>query len=421
MKTLIKDIKVLDPKNSLDDVLDVLVEEDIITEVKKGIQADAQTVDGSNRVLMPGLIDMHVHLREPGREDAESIASGCNAAARGGFTGVACMPNTNPCIDSADVVLSILSKAGRASSRVFPIGTISKGRKGEDLAELGDLAEAGVCGFTDDGAPVMDSSLMRRALEYSKMFDKPLMPHEEDLMLSQGGVMNEGAVSTRSGLSGIPRAAEECMIERDIRLLRSFGGKLHIAHVSTAGSVWIIRQAKAAGLPVTAETAPHYWTLFDRDVNYNTNFKMNPPLRTEEDGKAIEAALKDGTFDAIVTDHAPHTEAEKDVEFNLAPFGIIGLETSLGLVLSTLYHGKILDLPAIVNLMSYGPAKILGIENQGIKIGAKAHLTMVDLDKEWTVKKEEFVSKSRNSPFIGWNLKGKAVGTMVNGKWTYLQ
>ncbi|MCH7504232.1 dihydroorotase [PVC group bacterium] len=419
MTCLIKNVTVVDPKNKIHGTMDVLVKDGKIADVKKGLQTDGDVVEGKGRVLVPGLVDMHVHLREPGCEGAETIDSGCRAAAKGGFTGVACMPNTTPPIDSAGTVRYILEKAKSSACRVFPVGTISKERAGKELAPFGELIENGVYGFTDDGSGVMDSGLMRRALEYSKMFNKALMPHEEDELLSAHGAMHEGGVSTRLGIPGIPRAAEECMMERDIRLVKCFGGRLHITHVSTKGGVEIIRQAKAEGLPVTGESAPHYWTLFDKDVNFNTNFKMYPPLRTPEDGEAIIEGLKDGTLDAIVTDHAPHAEANKDVEYNVAAFGIIGLETSLGLVLTTLYHKKILDLEAIIERMSYGPCRILGVENQGIAKGADAHLTLIDLEKEWIVKKEEIVSKSKNSPFIGWSLKGQVVGTMVNGIWTY--
>jgi dihydroorotase len=359
-------------------------------------------------------------LREPGEEYKETIETGTKAAARGGFTGVACMPNTRPVNDSASITRYILDQAkARGSARVYPVGAISVGSKGGILSEFADLKAAGAVALSDDGWPVMNSLLMRRALEYARTFDLPIISHAEDLTLRADGVMHEGQVSVRLGLKGIPAAAEEVMIYRDIRLARLANARLHIAHVSTAGSVAIIREAKAAGLNVTAETAPHYFSLTDEAMlGFDTNAKVNPPLRSEWDRLAIIEGLADGTLDAVASDHAPHSVLEKDLEFSEAAFGLIGLETSLGLTLRLVQAGEI-TLGRAIALMSANPARILGVPGGTLAVGSPADVTLIDPNREWTVDVNTFASKSRNCPFQGWTLQGKAMMTIVGGKITY--
>jgi len=358
-----------------------------------------------------------VHLREPGYEYKETIATGTAAAKAGGFTAVCCMPNTNPVNDTRSVTEFILSQAGKsASARVYPIGAITKGSKGEELAEMGELHDAGCVGISDDGKPVMSAAVMRRAMEYSKIFDIAVISHCEDASLAGKGVMNEGFVSTELGLRGIPNAAEDVMTGRDILLAELTGARLHICHVSTAGSVRLIREAKQRGVRVTAETCPHYFTLTEDAVRgYNTMAKMNPPLRTAEDVAAIKQGLKDGTLDVIVTDHAPHGLDEKSGEFDAAPFGIVGLETSVGLSLNLVREG-VLTIADAVRRMSLNPAAILKLDKGTLSVGAVADITVIDPDLEWTVDASQFKSRSKNTPFNGWKLKGRAVQTIVGGK-----
>jgi len=419
MKILIKNGHIIDPANKVDEMLDILVSDGKIAKLGKpgSLSADnAQVIDAAGRLVVPGLIDMHVHLREPGFEYKETIATGTAAAKAGGFTSICCMPNTNPVNDNRSITEFILSQARDAAARVYPIGAITKGSKGEELAEMGELHAAGCFAVSDDGKPVMNASMMRRALEYSKIFDMLIISHCEDSSLSGTGVMNEGVVSTALGLRGIPRAAEDVMTARDISLAELTGGRLHIAHVSTAGSVRMIRDAKARGVKVTAETCPHYFTLTDEAVRgYNTMAKMNPPLRTADDVAAIKQGLKDGTIDAIVTDHAPHGMDEKSGEFDYAPFGIVGLETSLGLTLKLVNDG-ILTLSDLVTRMSTAPARILKSNGGTLSAAAVADITIIDPNLEWTVDASQFKSKSKNTPFNGWKLKGKAVQTMVGGR-----
>ena len=419
MNILIKNGHIIDPANTVDGKLDLLVSDGEIAKLAKpsSLSADgARVIDAAGRLVVPGLIDMHVHLREPGFEYKETIATGTAAAKAGGFTAVCCMPNTNPVNDNRSVTEFILSQARDAAARVYPIGAITKGSKGEELAEMGELHAAGCFAVSDDGRPVMNAAMMRRALEYSKIFDLLIISHCEDSSLSAKGVMNEGAVSTALGLRGIPRAAEDVMTARDISLAELTTGRLHIAHVSTAGSVRMIRDAKARGVKVTAETCPHYFTLTDEAVRgYNTMAKMNPPLRTADDVTAIKQGLKDGTIDVIVTDHAPHGMDEKSGEFDYAPFGIVGLETSLGLTLKLVQEG-VLTLSDLVTRMSVAPARLIRSNSGTLSAGAVADITIIDPDLEWTVDPALFKSKSRNTPFNGWNLKGKAVQTMVGGK-----
>jgi dihydroorotase len=411
---------VVDPAQELEAPRDVLIEDGRIAALGPpgGIPADGRQVIAANGlVVTPGLIDMHVHLREPGEEYKETILTGTRAAVRGGFTAVAAMPNTNPVNDNAAVTRFILEAAKTAGlARVYPVGAISMGSLGQTLSEYGDQKEAGAVAFSDDGRPVMNPTLMRRALEYAKTFELPLIVHCEDLDLRGLGVMHEGRVSLELGLRGIPAAAEESMIFRDLALLRLTGGRLHIAHVSTAGSLGLIRIAKAAGLAVTAETAPHYFSLTDEAVyGYDTNAKVNPPLRTAADVAAIKEVLHDGTLDAIACDHAPHTSLEKDLEFQGAAFGLIGLETSLGLSLKLVQDG-VLTLTQLVAKMSTNPARILNLPGGSLTAGSLADVTLIDLKREWTVDVNAFASKSRNCPFHGWTLPGKAVMTIVGGR-----
>ena len=420
MSLLIKGGLVVDPSTHLEDPLDLLVEKGKIAALEPPgsiPEEGRRVIDAAGLVVAPGLIDMHVHLREPGEEYKETICTGTRAAVQGGFTAVACMPNTKPVNDTTAVTRLILDQAKAAgNARVYPVGAVSMGSKGEALSEYGDLKAAGVVALSDDGRPVSNSMLMRRALEYAKTFDLPIISHCEDLQLSADGVMHEGQVSLQLGLKGVPGAAEEVMVYRDLTLAALTGARLHIAHVSTAGSVAIIRLAKAMGLAVTAETAPHYFSLTDAAVlGYNTHAKVNPPLRTEMDVKSIKEALRDGTLDAIACDHAPHSSLEKELEFNAAAFGLIGLETSLGLTLKLVHEGT-LNLMQAIERLSTGPARILGVAGGTLEVGVPADITLIDLNREWTVDANTFASKSRNCPFDGWTLKGKAVMTIVGGK-----
>ncbi len=415
---LIKNGRIIDPKNGIDRQGDLLVLEGRIAAEQTPVPASARVIEASGCWVVPGLIDMHVHLREPGEEYKEDIVSGTRAAAAGGFTAVVCMPNTRPVNDCAAVTAMILERARQGSARVYPVGAISSGSRGRKLAEYGELKEAGAVGVSDDGLPVRDSQLMRRALEYAGDFGLAVISHSEDPSLSTG-VMNEGEVATRLGLKGIPAAAEAIMVYREIALAEQTGQRVHIAHVSTAMSVELIRAARARGVRVSAETTPHYFTLTDEAVEgYNTNAKMNPPLRSARDREAIREALADGTLDAIATDHAPHSSLEKEVEFDLAANGIIGLETSLPLSLALVRDGLI-DARRLVELMSTGPAAILGLPGGSLGAGEAADITVIDPDQTFTYTEDQVVSKSRNSPFLGWRLQGRAVLTMVGGRVTH--
>jgi dihydroorotase len=419
---IIKGGRVIDPGN-IDGIRDILIEDGIITQIKENIidydqdKTDScEIIDASGLIVIPGLIDMHVHLREPGHEYKETIKSGSLAAARGGFTAICPMPNTNPVNDNRQVTEFILAKAAEADAvRIYPVAGISKGLNGNRLSEYGELKDAGAIAVSDDGKPVTDSLLMRRAMEYAKGFGLPVISHCEDLELAADGVMNEGPVSTRMGLAGIPNAAESVMVMRDISLCELTGSALHIAHVSTSESVHAIRDAKERGVSVTAETAPHYFTLIDESVyDYNTSAKMNPPLRSSKDREAILKGLKDGTIDVIATDHAPHSALEKDVEFNISANGIIGLETSLPLSLRLVENGT-LSIEQLIDKMSGNPARILGLDS-GIKEGKKADITIIDTENTFKVDASEFLSLGRNTPFDGWELKGRAVFTIVGGR-----
>ena len=407
--------RVLDPVRAIDRIDDILVIDGRIAEHGEKAPAGIPEVNASGCWVMPGLVDMHVHLREPGHEYKEDILSGAQAAAAGGFCGVACMPNTTPVNDCAAVTAMILARAKQAAVRVYPIGAISKGSKGAQLAEFGEMKEAGAVAISDDGHPVTDSQLMRRALEYASDFRLPVISHCEELALSQG-VMNEGIVATQLGLKGIPVAAESIMVYREIALAEFTGRRVHIAHVSAKASLELIRAAKERGVLVTAETAPHYFTLTDAAVEgYDTNAKMNPPLRSQEDLEAVRQALADGTLDAIATDHAPHSILEKEVEFDNAANGIIGLETAVPLALA-LVRGNIISASRFVELLAVNPAAILGLDAGSLRPGSPADITVVDPEREYHYTEDMVVSKSRNTPFLGWHMKGGAVLTMVDGE-----
>lgn len=419
----IKGGRVIDPGN-LDGIMDILIADGNIVEIKKEGFADdeypeARIIDASDKIVTPGLIDMHVHLREPGHEYKETIETGCLAAAFGGFTAICCMPNTNPVNDCRQVTEYILQKAQSVNTvRVYPIAAISKGSKGDGLCEYAELKEAGAIAVSDDGNPVKNSQLMRRALEYSKGFDLPVISHCEDLYLAAGGAMNEGGVATQLGLAGIPNASESIMVMRDIALCELTGVPVHIAHVSTRESVRAIKDAKKRGIPVTAETAPHYFSITDGAVKeYNTNAKMYPPLRSGQDREAVCRGIADGTIDVIATDHAPHSFIEKQVEFDRAANGIIGLETSVSLALKLVENG-VISMAVLVEKMSTNPARILGLENN-LLIGRPADITIIDPERSYRVNADNFKSLSRNTPFDGWDMKGKAVLTMVGGNVVY--
>ena len=402
---------------------DIFIEKGKIVEIASSIEKEnVKTIDAVGKLVMPGLIDIHVHFREPGREDKETIETGSQAAAKGGFTTVMCMPNTTPTIDNAMIVDSVIKEAKRVGLvNVLPIGAITKDRKNKELTDMFELRKAGCLALSDDGTCVSNSQLMRRALQYSKMADVLLIQHCEDPLLSAGGVMNEGNVSTLLGLKGDPGVSESVIVSRDIELAKYEKARVHLAHMSLRRSIELIRVAKSQGIQVTAEACPHHFTLTDEMVkSFDTSNKVNPPLRTQDDIEAVKEAIADGTIDCIVTDHAPHTHEDKEADFDHAPCGMIGLETSVGLTITELVKTHVISWTQMVDKMSTAQAKIVGIENKGIiKEGADGDITIIDPDKEWVVSKEDFVSKSNNSPFIGKKLQGKAVMTIYGGKVTY--
>lgn len=421
MKILIKNGHVVDPVNNIDKVTDIFIDKGVIAEVGADSELEGlemEVIDASGKIVSPGLVDMHVHLRDPGQEYKEDIETGTKSAAFGGVTSVACMPNTKPVVDNEALVTYIKSKAKETGYvNVYPIGAISKGLQGKELAEIGEMKFSGAVAISDDGRPVVDSGLMRRAMEYADMFDMTVISHCEDLGLANDGYMNEGPTATAMGLRGISRASEEVMVSRDILIAEATGTAIHIAHVSTRGSVELVRQAKKRGVRVTCETCPHYFTLTEKAVEgFNTNAKMNPPLRTDDDVEAIKEGLADGTIDCIVTDHAPHHIDEKQCEFALAYNGIIGLETSLGLSLKYLVKTGVLTITELIEKMAVNPSKILGISKGSLAEGKIADVIIFDPEKEWTVDVNKLHSKSKNSPYDGWTLCGKPEYVIVNGE-----
>lgn len=423
MKTtllVLRNGRLLDPANGVDGIHTVHVDGGKVVAILDGdvpAPAGAREIDCSGKWIVPGLIDLHVHLREPGHEYKETIATGAASAVAGGFTAIVAMPNTVPVIDNAHLVRFVSDKAREAGLvKVYPSGALTVGQKGRDLAEYGDMKSAGAVMLTDDGLPVMNAGVMRRALEYAKAFDLPIMVHEEDHELAAGAAMHEGAISTRLGLKGFPAAAEDVMVLRDVELAALTGGRLHIGHLSTAGAVRAVREAKRRGLRVSCEATPHHFTLTDEAVlTYDTNAKMCPPLRSGEHLEAVLEGLADGTIDAIATDHAPHSSLEKDVEFERAANGILGLETALPLTLALVRRGVITEARAI-ELLTIGPARAIGLPGGDLSVGSAADVAIIDPALEWTVDSSKFASKSRNTPFEGWQMVGRAVYTLVDGR-----
>jgi dihydroorotase len=425
MRVLLRGGRIIDPSQQLDDQMDLLIEGRTIVSLGKNLigtegESDLTTLELEGKLVVPGLIDMHTHLREPGFEYKETVRTGSLAAVAGGFTSIACMPNTDPVNDTRSVTEFILRKARQCGVvNVYPVAAVSKSSEGAVITEFADLRDAGAVAFSDDGKSVMNSGLMRRALEYAHALGMPVISHCEDMDLAAGGAANEGVVATRLGLRGIPNIAEDLMVGRDIAIAEYTGTAVHIAHVSTAGSVELIREAKRRGVKVTAEAAPHYFTLTDEALeDYDTNAKVNPPLRTLADLNAVRQGLKDGSLDAIASDHAPHSTLEKDVEFDYAASGMIGLETSLGLGLRLVAEG-VLSLNQLVAKMSTNPARILKIQKGTLRLGADADVTVIDPDEEWTVDTRTFQSLSKNTPFNGWRLRGRAIFTIVGGDIRY--
>lgn len=417
---VIKGGLVVDPARDLIQEADVAIDGGRIIAVEKEVKVRPgwEVFDARGYLLTPGLIDMHVHLREPGFEHKETVYSGTRAAVRGGITAVVAMPNTNPVADNRAVIDLVLARAREAGlARVYPVGAITRGSRGEELTEMAEMAAAGAVAFSDDGWPVRNAGVMRRAMEYARALKKPIIDHCEDPDLAADGVMNEGLTATQMGLKGIPSAAEEIVVARDILLAELTGCAVHIAHVSTEGSVRLIREAKARGVKVTAEVTPHHFSLTEEACQgFNTNAKVNPPLRTARDVEAVKEGLADGTIDVIATDHAPHAPDEKEVEFDQAPFGIAGLETAVGLIFKELVAPGVLSLPAAIAKMTVNPARILGLDYGGLAPGARADLTVIDPEREETVNPEEWASLSRNTPFAGHRLKGIPVGVFIDGR-----
>ena len=423
MTILIKNAHIIDPANKINKKGDLLIAKGKIEKLADKITAKAEEIiDAKGQIVVPGLIDLHTHLRQPGREDAEDFKTGSQAAAKGGFTSITAMPNTSPACDNRSAVEYVISEARRAACvNVFCVGAITMQQQGNELTEMADMKEAGAVAISDDGSSVKNAQVLRKAFEYAAMLDLPVLSHCEDKQLSQNGVMNEGFVSTLLGMRGIPNISESAIVSRDIALAALTNVRLHIVHVSCAESVRIIKHAKAEGAKITAETCPHYFSLTDEAVKtFNTNTKVNPPLRAESDKNAIIEAIKHGIIDVIATDHAPHTEADKDVEYDIAAFGMIGLETALSLAINELVDKKIITWDELITKMSYMPARILGLNKKGrLSPGADADIVIIDPDKKWIFGKQTIVSKSKNSPFIGREFKGAAATTICSGKIVY--
>ena len=416
MSILIKNIHAVDPQSGLDKIVDIYAEDRTITEIGSIDKPADKVIDGTNLIALPGLFDMHVHLRDPGLTHKEDIITGTNAAKAGGFTGVACMPNTKPVVDNAETVEYILNKAEKTGIRVYPVGCVTKGMQSRELTDFAMLREAGCVAVSDDGRPVENAELMRQAIETSGDYGLIVLSHCEDLAIINGGIINKGEVSEKLGIKGMDRASEDYITAREIALAMSCNAPVHICHVSTKGSVNIIRAAKKDGVKVTCETAPHYFTYTDEKLlSRDADYRMSPPLRTEEDRLAIEEALLDGTIDCIITDHAPHT-AEEKADFEKAPNGVVGLETSLAMTLTMLYHTGKADLPKIAELMSINPRKILGIEPVRIAVGSELNLVIFNPEQEWEVIPEELHSKSKNTVFKGEKCMGKVIYTICDGK-----
>ncbi len=414
----IRNGRVIDPSQSLDEVTDVTIADGKIAAIGKASGSADEVIDAAGKIVCPGLIDMHVHLREPGREDAETIASGSAAAVAGGFTSIACMPNTEPSIDSEAMIEFVYRQAARAGlCNVFPVGAITKGRGGKELAEIGQMVRAGALAFSDDGVGVGNSTMMYRAMQYATMFGKPLIQHCEDPDMAGSGCVNAGPTAVRLGLGGIPAMAEEMMLQRDLLLVENTRCRYHVAHVSTAGAVAMLRDAKKRGIDVTAEVCPHHLLLTDDCVSsFDPNYKMKPPLRTPADVEACIEGVADGTIDCLVTDHAPHGREDKELDFENAPFGIIGLEVSLALFAKALISTGRLGWPELISKMTTAPARVLGLDRGMLAVGSTADVTVIDPELEWTVDVSKFRSRSRNCPYDGWELKGRATHTIVGGK-----
>jgi len=422
MKIVIKNGRVINPATGLDDKLDLVLQDGFIATIDHNIHPkDGDTViDATGCLVLPGLIDMHVHFREPGREDVETIIGGSQIAAKSGFTSVCTMPNTKPVIDNQALVRFIIMEAAKGPINVFPAATITKGAKGEEISEMGELVKGGAVAFTDDGRPVMSSIVMRRALEYTRMFNVPILSHAEDTLLADEGLMNEGLNSTRLGLKGIPCEAEEVMVSRDILLTRLTGGRLHFCHISSAGSVELIRLAKKDGIKITCETAPHYFSITDDIIEEKMSMaKMNPPLRTEEHRKGIIEGLRDGTIDCIATDHAPHSPSEKMQEMEYAPFGIIGLETAVPLIITELVRNNNFSYIDAFSKVTCNPAAILNLDRGTIAVGAHGDITIINPDKKILIDKNFIKSRCKNTPFMGMELYGSVEYTLCNGKIVY--
>ena len=425
MPRLIKNAVIVNADKVNKQPQEILIDQGTIVKIGKGISADgAKVIDAAGKLIMPGFIDMHVHLRQPGREDKETIETGSRAAAKGGFTTIMCMPNTDPVIDNAMIVEGILQEAKRVGLvHVIPVGAITKGQKGEELTDMFELKEAGCLALSDDGKTVANSQLMRLGLEYARMAGVLLIEHCQEPFLGGRGVMNEGNCSTLLGLKGDPGISETVIVARDIELANYLKTRIHLAHMSLKRSVELIRFAKGQGIQVTAEACPHHFTLTDEALKtFDTHTKVNPPLRTKEDVEAIKAALQDGTIDCISTDHAPHTQEEKEADFDHAPYGMIGLETAVGLTITELVAPGVISWPQMAERMSAAPVRIVGLKNKGeVKEGRDADITIIDPEKEWEVRREDFVSKSKNSPFVGRKLRGRVEMTICNGKVVFEQ